>query len=65
MASRCYDGIFSISPLLRQAHEVADGLWLAAFVLLLEVASDKTVPKGIDGSFGRNIFCCVAEGDPS
>jgi hypothetical protein len=39
--------------------------WLATSKLLLEVASDKTVPKSIDGSLGRNIFCCVVEADPS
>jgi hypothetical protein len=44
---------------------MVDGLWLAAPQLLLEVASDETVPKGVDGSLERNIFCRVAETDPS
>jgi hypothetical protein len=43
---------------------MVDGLRLAAPQLLLEVASDETVPKGIDGSLGQNIFRRVAEADP-
>jgi hypothetical protein len=44
---------------------VVDGLWLAALEFLLEVASEETVPEGVDGPFGRNIFYHVAEADPS
>jgi hypothetical protein len=44
---------------------MVDGFRLAAPQLLLEVTLDETIPKGVDGSFGRNIFCRVAEADPS
>jgi hypothetical protein len=44
---------------------MVDGFWLAAFELLLEVASDKPIPKSVDGSLGRNIFRRVAEANPS
>jgi hypothetical protein len=44
---------------------MVDSLWLAAPDLLFEVASDETVPKGIDGPLGQNIFRYVAETDPS
>jgi hypothetical protein len=44
---------------------MVDGLQLAAPQLLLEVASDETVPKSIDGSLGRNIFRRVVEADLS
>jgi hypothetical protein len=40
---------------------MVDGFRLATPQLLLEVASDETIPKGVDGSFGRNIFRRVAE----
>jgi hypothetical protein len=65
MASRRCDGVFAICPFVRQAHEVIDGLWLAATELLLEVASEETVLKGVDGSFGRNILRRVAEAGPT
>jgi hypothetical protein len=44
---------------------MVDGFWLAAPQLLLEVASDETIPKGVDGSLGRNIFHRIAEADRS
>jgi hypothetical protein len=44
---------------------VIDGLWLATPKFLLEVASEETVLKGVDGPFGRNIFRRIAEADPS
>jgi hypothetical protein len=44
---------------------MVDGLRLAAPYLLLEVASDESVLKGVDGSLRRNIFRRVAEADPS
>jgi hypothetical protein len=44
---------------------MVDGFQLAAPQLLLKVASDETIPKGVDGSLGQNIFCCIAEADPS
>jgi hypothetical protein len=44
---------------------MVDGLRLATSELLLEVASDKPIPKSVDGSLGRNIFCRVAEANPS
>jgi hypothetical protein len=44
---------------------MVDSLHLAAPQLLLEVASDETIPKGIDGSLRRNIFRRVVEADLS
>jgi hypothetical protein len=44
---------------------MVDSFRLAAPQLLLEVASDETIPKGIDGSFGQNVFCHIVEADPS
>jgi hypothetical protein len=44
---------------------MVDGFWLAAPQLLLEVASDETIPKGVDGSLGQNIFRRIVEADPS
>jgi hypothetical protein len=35
---------------------MVDGFRLAAPQLLLEVVSDETILKGVDGSLGRNIF---------
>jgi hypothetical protein len=60
----CCDGVFAIGPLIRQAHEMVDGLWLAASKLFFEVAPKEAVSKGIDGPFGRDIFRRVAEADP-
>jgi hypothetical protein len=58
------DGVFAIVPLIRQAHEVVDGPWLAASKLFLEIASEEAVAKGVDGPFGRDIFRRVPEADP-
>jgi hypothetical protein len=44
---------------------MVDGFRLATSELLLEIASDKPVPKSVDGSLGQNIFRRVAEADPS
>jgi hypothetical protein len=65
MAPRGHDGVFSISPLICQAHEMVDCLWLATSELLLEVTSDEPIPKSVNGSLERNIFHRVAEADPS
>jgi hypothetical protein len=44
---------------------MVDDFRLTASQLLLEVASDETIPKGVDGSLGQNIFHRIAEADPS
>jgi hypothetical protein len=44
---------------------MVDGFRLAAPQLFLEVASDETILKGVDGSLGQNIFCRIAKADPS
>jgi hypothetical protein len=64
-ASRCQNRVLAISPLVCQAHEMVNRLRLAAPELLLEVSSNETVPKGIDCSFGRDIFRRIVETDPS
>jgi hypothetical protein len=46
------DGVFAIGPLIRQAHEVVDGPWLAASELLLEITLEEAVAKCVDGPFG-------------
>jgi hypothetical protein len=55
-APRVCDGMFSVSPLVSQAHEMVDGLRLASSQLLPEVLPDEAISKSIDGSFGRDIL---------
>jgi hypothetical protein len=50
------DGIFSVSPLICQAHEMVDGLWLALSQLFPKVPPDEAVLKSVDGPFGRDIL---------
>jgi hypothetical protein len=50
-ASRDRDRVFSIGPLICQAHEVVDGLGLASSQLFSEVSPDETVPKSVNGPF--------------
>jgi hypothetical protein len=57
---RVCDRIFSVSPLIRKAHEVVDGFGLASSQLLPEVPPDEAVSKSIDGSFGRDVLRSVA-----
>jgi hypothetical protein len=56
MTPRVCDGIFSVSPLVCQAHEIVDGLGLALSQLFPEVPLDEAVLKSIDGSFGRDVL---------
>jgi hypothetical protein len=53
---RVCDGIFSVSPLICQAHEMVDGLGLASSQIFPEVLPDEAVSKSIDGSFGRDVL---------
>jgi hypothetical protein len=63
MAPWVCDGIFSIGPLVSQAHEMVDGLGLASSQLLPEVPPDEAISKSIDGSFGRGVLRCVAQAE--
>jgi hypothetical protein len=66
MASRDCDGVFSIGPLICQAHKVIDGLGLASSQLFSEVSPDETVPKSVDGSFGEmfsDVLCRLSHRD--
>jgi hypothetical protein len=50
------NGIFSVSPLVCQAHEMVDGLGLASSQLFPEVPPDEVVSKSVDGSFRRDVL---------
>jgi hypothetical protein len=56
MTPRVCDGIFSVSPLICQAHEMVDGLGLASSQLFPEVPPDEAISKSIDGFFGRDVL---------
>jgi hypothetical protein len=46
------NGVFSIGPLVCEAHEVVDRPGLGSPQLFSEVPSNETIPKSINSSFG-------------
>jgi hypothetical protein len=46
------NGVFSIGPLVCEAHEVVDRLGLGSHQLFAEVPSNETIPESVNSSFG-------------
>jgi hypothetical protein len=58
------DGIFSVGPLVCEAHEMVNCLGLASSQLFPEVPPDETISKSIDSSFGHDVLRHGAQAEP-
>jgi hypothetical protein len=53
--------VFSVSPFIRQTHEVIDGLWLGAPECFSEIPSNETIAESINCSLVGDVLGGIAQ----